>query len=171
MRNDLRIVICMATAFAACGVRAESASESLTRIEAETLVLKAREKQLDVQSSIVAKQNEILAKERMREQFTQNAAVGDPVIRSVEGIGKNVYAVLQMPDGSIVDVTAGDTLSNGMKIVSIKSNEVIVEKGKKGRARLATAYHAPSTFNASFPSPGLSIVPPLPMPAPTGSAK
>lgn len=171
MRNELILSLCMA-GVAACGAaQAETASESLTRIEEETLVLKAREKQLDVQSSIIAKQNDILAKQHMREQMTQNAVVGDPVIRSIEGIGQRLYAALQLADGSVVDVTVGDTLSNGMKIVSIRPNEVIVEGSKKRRTRLATASHVTPAFNPSYPSPGISIVPPLPLVAPKGSAK
>jgi type IV pilus biogenesis protein PilP len=171
MRNDLRTAICLAAAVVSCAAHAESASESLTRIEAETMVLKAREKQLDVQSSIIAKQNDILARQHMREQLTQNAVVGDPVIRAVEGVGKHMYAALQLADGSVVDVTVGDTLSNGMKVVSIKANEVIVESGKRRRTRLATASHAQPSFNPSFPSTGLAVMPPLPPVMPKGIAK
>lgn len=171
MRNDLKTAICLAVAAVSCAAHAESASDSLTRIETETLVLKAREKQLDVQSAIIAKQNDILARQHMREQLTQNAVVGDPVIRSVEGIGKRMFAALQLADGSVVDVTVGDTLSNGMKVLSIKANEVIVENGRKRRTRLATAAHMQPAFNPGFPGPGLSLLPPLPPAVPKGGAK
>lgn len=171
MRNDLRTAICLVAAIVSGAAYAESASDSLTRIEAETMVLKAREKQLDVQSSIMAKQNDIIARQHMREQLTQNAVVGDPVIRSVEGIGKRMYAALQLADGSVVDVAVGDTLSNGMRVVSIRANEVIVENGKRRRTRLATASHVQQqSFNPTFPNPGVNLVP-LPPVVQKGIAK
>src|SRR4051794_25263226 len=86
---------------------AETASDSLTRIEAETMVLKAREKQLDVQANIIAKQNDIAAKQIVHDQMTQPAVAGDPVVRSIEGIGRNMFASLQMGNGTIVDAKAG----------------------------------------------------------------
>ena len=79
---------------------AESASENLTRIEAETLVLKAREKQLDVQAKIIAKQSEIASKQADSNRVTQSAVPGLPVILSIEGLGKNIFATLQLDNGS-----------------------------------------------------------------------
>lgn len=143
-------------------VAAESASDSLTRIEAETLVLKAREKQLDVQAKIVARQQEIASKQAESQRVTQAAVSGNPVILSIEGLGHAMFATLQMDRGDTVDVQAGDTLSNGMKIVSIRPNEVIIENSKKARTRLAAASQAPASFDSSFPSAGLRLpLPPL----------
>lgn len=135
---------------------AESTSDSLTRIEAETMVLKAREKQLEVQASIVGKQNEIAAKQSMTAALAQTEVVGDPVIRAIEGIGGRMYATLQMSDGSIIDVQQGDTLPGGMKIVSIGSREVVAQS-KHGKIRLASYAQANNGFNPSFPGPGLAL--------------
>jgi len=128
---------------------AESTSESLTRIEAETMVLKARERQLDVQASIVGKQNEIAAKQTMTTALNQTEVVGDPMIRAIEGIGGRMYATLQMNDGSIVDVQQGDTLPGGMKIVSIGPREVVAQSGAR-KVRLAS-YTPSGGFNPAFP--------------------
>lgn len=128
---------------------AESTSESLTRIEAETMVLKARERQLEVQASIVGKQNEIAAKQTMTTALNQTEVVGDPMIRAIEGIGGRMYATLQMNDGSIVDVQQGDTLPGGMKIVSIGSREVVAQSGTR-KVRLAS-FAPGGGFNPSFP--------------------
>jgi type IV pilus biogenesis protein PilP len=154
-------------------VHAESASDSLTRIEAETLVLKAREKQLDVQANIIAKQNEIATKQVVHDQLTQPSAVGDPLIRSIEGIGRNMFATLQMGNGNLVDAQVGDTLANGMRVVSIGQNEVVVQAGKKKRIRLAAFSNGltQTTFNPSYPSAGVSLPPPLPMMPPKGVNK
>jgi type IV pilus biogenesis protein PilP len=149
---------------------AESASDSLTRIEAETLVLKAREKQLDVQASIIAKQNDIAAKQMVRDQITQPSAAGDPVVRSVEGIGKRMFATLQMSNGAQVDAQVGDVLSNGMRVVAIHQNEVVVEAGKRRRVRLSS-YAGVTSFNPNYPNAGVSLPPPLPLMQSGGLAK
>lgn len=116
-----------------------SASERLTEIEAETLVLKAREKQVEVQASILTKQNDIIMKRALNNQLTNSGGIGDPLVRSIEGIGKNMYATLQLSNGSVIEARAGDVLPNGMKVVSIQANEVIVESRNKRRTRLHSA--------------------------------
>lgn len=171
MQSNLKYVVLLSGLICAGSSWAESASDNLTRIEAETLVLKARERQLDVQSKIIAKQNEIAAKQADTDRLTQAAVVGNPMIRSVEGIGRTMYATLQLDNGNIVDVQAGDVLSNGMKVVSIKPNEVIAETEKKRRIRLATISHTPATFNPNFPGPGLALPPLLPPAPPRGVSK
>lgn len=128
---------------------AETTSQSLTRIEAETMVLKARERQLEVQASIVGKQSEIAARQSMITALTQAEVVGDPMIRAIEGIGSRMYATLQMSDGSIVDVQQGDTLPGGMKIVSIGARQVVAQSGQR-RIRLAL-YSPHGGFNPAFP--------------------
>lgn len=145
----------------------KSASERLTQIEAETLLLKAREKQIDVQASIITKQNEIILKQALNDQLTNKAVAGDPLVRSIEGIGKAMYATLQLHNGNLIDAKAGDVLPNGMKVVSIRPNEVIVQSANKRRTRLGGASPAPvaGEFNPNYPSPGLSL-PPLPVAVP-----
>ena len=139
---------CMLCALPALPARAESTSQLLTRIEAETMVLKARERQLEVQASIVGKQNEIAARQTMTTAPAQTEVVGDPVIRAIEGIGGRMYATVQMSDGSIIDVQQGDTLPGGMQIVSIGPREVVARSGKR-KVRLAS--HTPGGGVPVFP--------------------
>jgi type IV pilus biogenesis protein PilP len=163
MRNKSKLAALLA-AWVACGsALADAVSDQLTRLEAETLVLKAREKQLEVQAGIIAKQNDIMAKQALNDRLTQAAVIGDPVIRSIEGVGSALYATLQLADGSVVDAQAGDVLSNGMRVISIKPKEVIVENKKKRRVRLAGMSHSPAQFNPGYPGTGLALPPPLPM--------
>src|SRR5450830_817108 len=149
--NRLAIPVALLALLFATTAGAESTSDSLTRIEAETLVLKAREKQLEVQASIVGRQNEIAAKQSMTNAITQTAVVGDPVIKAIEGIGGRMYATLQLSDGSVVDVQQGDTLANGMKIVLIGPREVVAQSKDSARVRLATYAQLNTGFNPSFP--------------------
>ncbi|AKU22896.1 type IV pilus biogenesis protein PilP [Massilia sp. MB5] len=148
-------------------LHAETTAASLTRIEAETLLLRAREKQLDVQSAIISKQNEIAAKQTVGAMITQTAVVGDPVVRAVEGVGENMFATLEMADGSMVEVQNGSTLSGGMRVLSIKSNEVMVQTASRKRIRLSGYTQKVNTFNPATPSPGLA----MPAPAARGGAR
>lgn len=168
MQNNLRskdglaplaVAISLALAVAAAPAGAETTAASLTRIEAETLVLKAREKQLEVQSSIIAKQNEIAAKQSMGAQITQTAVVGNPVVLAIEGVGGALYATLQMADGSAVDVQGGSVLADGMRIVSIKPNEVVAVSAAGKRLRLSGVSQNTAEFNPNYPSAGLSMSP------------
>jgi|GEM_PF-947509 len=155
--NRLAIPVALLALLFATTAGAESTSDSLTRIEAETLVLKAREKQLEVQASIVGRQNEIAAKQSMTNAITQTAVVGDPVIKAIEGIGGRMYATLQLSDGSVVDVQQGDTLSTGLKIIQINPREVIAQSKGNQRIRLATYAQLNGGFNPNFPGAGLSL--------------
>jgi type IV pilus biogenesis protein PilP len=168
MSNSTKHIVFLAALLSSGAVLADITSDKLTQIEAETLLLKAREKQLDVQASIVTKQNEIAAKQNTRNLLTQSATAGDPVVHGVEGLGRAVFATLQLSDGSIIDVQAGDVLSNGMQIVSIAPSSVIVQQGKK-RIRLAPYTPRQAAFIPNLPIPGL--IPPLPAAAPKGAVR
>src|SRR6476469_1407488 len=99
MRNNSGRFILLSLLAASCAVHAESASDRVTKLEAETLVLKAREKQLEVQASILARQHEILLKQAASDRLTQSSVTGDPVVRSIESIGNTTYATLQLSNG------------------------------------------------------------------------
>lgn len=168
MSNSTKQIVFLA-ALLSCGtVLADSTSDKLTQIEAETLLLKAREKQLEVQASILAKQNEIAAKQNAGNLIAQPPMADDPLVHGVEGLGRNVFATLQLSDGNIIDVRVGDTLSNGMRVVSIAPSNVIVKKGKK-RIRLARYVQRQAVFNPNLPATGSML--PLPAAAPRGTMR
>src|SRR5688572_30500509 len=104
MPNCLKHLVLLAGLAVSGTVIAESASENLSRIEAETLILKAREKQLDVQAKIIAKQSEIASKQAESDRRTHAAESGNPVILAIEGVGKAMFATLQLANGTTVDV-------------------------------------------------------------------
>ena len=173
MRNSRAIKLANLTCIAACllaawacasPAAAQSTAASLTRIEAETLLLKAREKQLEVQSSIIAKQNEIAAKQAMGLAISQPPVVGQPVVRAIEGMGKALYATLELSDGSMLDVQTGSVLPNGMRILAVQPNAVLAQAPGKKRVRLAGFSQHTTEFNPNYPSAGLA----LPMPAGRG---
>ncbi len=173
MRNEIKLLVLLGCIGLQGGAFGASTAEELSKIEAETAVLKARARKVEVQAQITAKQAEIVTKQADMKRVTQAPSVGDPVVQAVEGVGDSVYATLQFPNGRQVEVKAGDTLTNGSTVVSVRANEVIVQSSSKRRVRLANGAHAmpaPSPFaSGGMPVPPLSQVPPLH--APTGAAQ
>ncbi|MFZ2999111.1 MAG: type IV pilus biogenesis protein PilP [Undibacterium umbellatum] len=144
---------------------ADSASERLTKIESETLILKAKEKQLDVQAKIIARQSEINTRQIEAGRMALPASNGNPVIVALEGIGQRMVASLQTDNGHVVDVRVGDVLANGMRVHSIQANEVIVENTKKQRLRLAIAGSSSIAMQTepAYQAAGLRLPPPPPL--------
>ncbi|AIY39640.1 putative exported protein [Collimonas arenae] len=167
MRNNSLKLIFLSCLAAAGNARADSTADNLTRIEAETLILKAQERQIQVKAQIAAREAEIASRQSESDKVGRNAGPGDPVIRAIEGIGNTLYATLALDNGSTVDVRSGSTLPNGMKVLSIRQNEVIVQSGQRDKRQIRLALFAPLAAgnggNTIYPSyPGATVaLPPL----------
>lgn len=152
MRNNHWLVLA-ACAIAAQGALAgESTAQQLTRIEAETAVLKARARKVEVQAQIANKNAEIAARnaESRRINEQPSASPNTPMLRAVDGLGGVLYATLDMPNGGSVDVRAGDRLSDGSRVLSVQPREVVLETSGKRRIKLG---------RSSTPSPSLAVPP------------
>jgi type IV pilus biogenesis protein PilP len=136
MQNKLIVAMSLALLISV-PASAETTAESLSKIEAETLVLKAQERQLSVRAQILQLQGEITAREASADQNARPGAPGDPTVQSIEGIGERLHATLLFENGSTIDIKGGDILPNGMHVVSILPNEVMVSADKRRRVRLA----------------------------------
>ena len=171
--------------FAACfslainaQAQAETTAETLSKIEAETLVLKAQERQLSVRAQILQLQGEISARETSADKSARPGAPGDPTVQSIEGVGERMHATLLFENGSTIDIKNGDTLPNGMHVVSVQPNEVMVSANKRRSVRLAqtsagsvSAASGAVQTTVTLPAPAQSnfaAVPRLPM---QGTAK
>ncbi|WP_158229195.1 type IV pilus biogenesis protein PilP [Collimonas sp. PA-H2] len=155
-------------------VQADSIADSLSRIEAETLILKAQEKQIQVKAQIADREAEIASKQLASGRASRSATLTDPTVKGVEGIGRNLVASLLLENGSSIDVKAGETLANGMRIVSIRSNEVIAETQGRRRVRLAPAApQAPAGATAypAYPTAMVALPPLAPMTPAKGAAR
>ena len=137
---------------------AESVSDRISQIEAETLVLKARERQLEVQANILTKQQDIMRRQLEVDQTAGNTPIDDPVVRSIESIGRMAYATIEIANGLLVEAKVGDELPNGMKVIAISPSEVTVEQDGR-RSRLTGASRLPPAFNPSYPNPDLGFIP------------
>ncbi len=158
----LAVVLCLLSAGAAT---AQSTAEQLSQIENDTLVLKAQERQMAVKLQLANQQAELTARQTdSGRAAAQPGRGGDPTIVSIEGIGDKLYATLMMTNGASIDVQSGDTLPNGMRVLSIRANEVLVQGDKKQRIRLAGGAPAAPAYNAAAASNPRQpfILPPLP---------
>ncbi|RKP44593.1 type IV pilus biogenesis protein PilP [Trinickia fusca] len=129
---------------------------ALTRLEGETVVLKAELKKLETQTQIA---------QRAAELSRLNGGAGPEDVRvvAVEGIGAKLYATLVSRNEGQYEVKAGDTLPNGMKILSIKSNAVYAQSrsGAKVQLPMLATWSDASSFSGSTGG-DVAGVPPLP---------
>lgn len=170
MGNDRHCILALFALMLSGVAFAESTSDALTRIEAETMLLKAREKQLDVQANILSKQNEIALKQGVAGKLPQLSTSPDPVLRSVEGVGTALYATLETNSG-VFEVQRGDVLPNGMQVVSITMNGTTLRNTSGKNVHLAvnvqnrpaaTGLESMATGNGPMPSlPPLPLAPPM----------
>ncbi|MES2742991.1 MAG: type IV pilus biogenesis protein PilP [Pseudomonadota bacterium] len=143
---------------------AQSTAEQLSQIENDTLVLKAQERQMAVKLQLANQQAELNARHSdSGRAAAQPGRGGDPTIVSIEGIGEKLYATLMMANGASIEVQSGETLPNGMRVLSIRANEVLVQGDKKQRIRLASGAPAAAPPSAPAANPRQPfILPPLP---------
>jgi len=142
------------------GTRATTldAAERMTRLQEQTMLLKAEIKKLDAQAE-VARRSAALA------QFGNSATLagedGATVrVVAIEGLGHRYSATLQMGEGEQFDVGPGDTLPNGLHIVSIGPSEVVGRwrSGRSLRLMPVLASASGSVTNAGVPS-GIGATP------------
>jgi type IV pilus biogenesis protein PilP len=166
MGNDRKYILAL-FAFTFCGLAlAESTSDALTRIEAETMLLKAREKQLDVRANILSKQNEIALKQGVAGTLPQISNSPNPVLRGIEGLGATLYATLEIGNG-VLEVQRDDVLPNGMRVVSITTNGVTLRHASGKNVHLpVTAQNAALGLAIAGAAQGAGAMPPLPPLAP-----
>lgn len=163
VNNQKSILVLFAFTFSALAF-AESTSDALTRIEAETMLLKAREKHLEVQANILSKQNEIALKRGVATTLPQVSTGPDPVLRAIEGVGTTLYATLET-GGGVFEVQRDDVLPNGMRVISIAMNGVTLRHSSGRNVHLTVTVRNPSLGLASAAA-GSGTMPPLPPLAP-----
>lgn len=108
---------------AANGGWTPNAAAELTRLQEQTMLLKAEIKKLDAQAE-VAQRNAALTRLGSAGNAADSSFDAVRVV-AIEGLGRRFSARLQSSGGQEFDVSAGDMLPNGLHIVSIASNEVV----------------------------------------------
>ena len=165
-RNDWIVVLVACTILVATPARAGSTADDLARIEAEHMVLKARLRVLETRAQMAARQADI-------ERYGPGAqGSGLPTVAGIEGSGEKLQATVLMGNGYATEVLQGDTLPNGMRVVSIRHDGVVVRGADRKRVRLKPASEqpdgrGPTLTVASEPAvpaaiPTMPVMPPAP---------
>lgn len=124
---------------------------ALTRLEGETVVLKAELKKLETQTQIAQRSAEL-------NRLNGGGAPDDVRVRAVEGLGGKLFATLESRNAGEFEVKVGDTLPNGMRIVAIKPNAVVAQLRGGAKVQLPMVV----SWDAALPDTNTTGFPPLP---------
>ncbi len=126
----------------------------LSNIQSETLLLKAKAERAAAQLELDSKSS-----------IEGEGAL--PVVKSVYGVGDQLYATFLYRSGVVMDAQQGDTILGGFKVVSVGVDKVELMKGHQ-RLTVGFAATAPTQplaappFLPAMPGPVLPPRPPLP---------
>jgi type IV pilus biogenesis protein PilP len=143
MRNKWSALLACCALFGLSAAHAGSTADDLAQIEAENLIAKARLRLVETQAQIALRQADI-------ERQAPLIQAGVPTVVGIEGMVGKLWATLNLDNGSVAEVRAGDALPNGMRVVSIAPEGVVVQTADKKRVRLKPAGEMPATAAASM---------------------
>jgi type IV pilus biogenesis protein PilP len=139
---------------------AAAAANELMHLQEDTVVLKAQLKKLDAQQQVAERE---AALNRMGRTITYD----EISVLATQSLGDTISATVDVNGAGEYDVHQGDTLANGMRVMSIRPGSVIVE-GKDGHRTTLTvmsARKAPSRVAAAGAmNGGMPPIPTLSMP-------
>jgi type IV pilus biogenesis protein PilP len=127
---------------------AKRGKELWTTLNGEETEKETQIKELESKVSTLTAEKEALSKQAQAASLlarsTLSSADPDPVVAEVLGAGNSVRAEILVPYMGRFNVSTGDTLPNGQKVVSIGANGVTVMKDGE-RKMLAFGTSVPST--------------------------
>jgi type IV pilus biogenesis protein PilP len=135
---------------------ASQAADELMQLQEQTLLLKAQLKKLDAQAEVAAREQTI---SRMG---GGGVSYGDMSLVATQSLGKTMAATVSSGDGAEMDVHAGDTLPNGMRVVSIRSGAVVLAGDGGRRVTLAVTSSQQASHNVMATGSAAEGMPPLP---------
>lgn len=130
MRSEWSIALVFFAALAGPLARAGSMADELAQIESEHVLLKAKLRVLETRAQMAARQGDI---ERLTPAGQRTKV---PTVDGVEGLAGKLRATLTLDNGQQAEVRQGDALPNGMRVVSIQSDGVVVLTTARKRVRL-----------------------------------
>jgi hypothetical protein len=136
---------------------AVQAANELMQLQEDTLLLKAQLKKLDAQAEVVEREQAI-------HRLGSPVSYGDMSLVATQSLGKTMNATVASGDGAEMDVRAGDTLPNGMRVVSIRSGAIVLvsEEGRRVTLTVTAPQQAPRSVVATGAGAEGAGVPPLP---------
>ncbi|CAB3769408.1 type IV pilus biogenesis protein PilP [Paraburkholderia solisilvae] len=135
---------------------AAAAANELMRLQEDTVVLKAQLKKLDAQAQVAEREATL---NRMDRTITYD----EIAVLATQSLGDSISATVDINGSGETEVRQGDTLANGMRVVSIHPGSVVVQ-GKDGHRLTLTvlsSHKAPSRVAAA--NGGIPPIPTLPM--------
>jgi type IV pilus biogenesis protein PilP len=132
-------------------------------LQEDTLILKAQLKKLEAQTD-VAQREELLGR------MGHSTSYDELTVAATQGLGNTMMATLNASDGSDFDVRPGDTLPNGMRVVSIRPGVVVLDNhGRRTTLTVSSPRSRESRMAAgngmsTGMSGGVPPIPTLPMP-------
>lgn len=150
MRNETMKLVGVVVALMSSSAFAESTVGDLSKIQSETLIIKAKVSRATAQAELEAKTRGSVAAPAIE--------VDVPVVKNVYGIGKKLMATFLFSSGATIDAREGEVIMGGYKVASLSVDKVELEKG--GR-------RFPVGFSGTPPlqgSPAQSAVPGAPVP-------
>lgn len=174
MRSEWNALLTLGILFGLPAAHAGSTADDLAQIEAEYVVAKARLRLVETQAQIASRRADI----QRQVPLTQSVM---PTVAGIEGMVGNLWATIQLENGSMAEVKVGDTLPNGMRVASIAPSGVVVRTASNKRVRLKPGAEAPVNQAAAYtqrgaaPAVPYSASPPMvmsmpPLPAPQAAA-
>jgi type IV pilus biogenesis protein PilP len=130
MRNEGTVLALLFAALCAAPALAASTADELAQLESEHVILKARLRMLETRAQMAARRADI-------ERLSTTGQDGSmPTVTGIDGMGGKLRATVMTDNGHLSDVKAGDTLPNGMKVVSVSMDGVTVQAPGRKRVRL-----------------------------------
>lgn len=123
----------------------------LSRIQSETIILKAQVARAAAQAELDSKR---------RGAGTPGDAIDVPVVGNVYGHGGKWIAEFLYSNGAKVDGAEGATIVGGFKVVSVQLDEVVLSRGGKA---FRAAFSGRTLMQPSAGVPGSAMVPPTPI--------
>lgn len=139
-----------------------AASRELMGLQEDTVILKAQLKKLEAQAEVAARQD---ALGKMGRAVTND----EIAVVATQSLGNAMSATLNVNDSSEVDVHAGDTLPNGMRVVSIRPGAVVIDShGMRTTLTVSATRVRDARMVATGGPTGMSMgtppIPTIPMP-------
>lgn len=121
MRNEVMKLGALVVALMSTAVLAEGTVGDLSKIQSETLIIKAKVNRASAQAELEAKSH-----------VNGPSSANDedvPVVKNVYGFGKKLMATFLFSSGVTIDAREGEVIMGGYKVASLSVDKVELEKG------------------------------------------
>lgn len=156
MRNDFIKRLFVVLASLAPGLAlAQATVGDLSKIQGETLILKAK-------ANREAAQADLDARSRAAGGYASSDDSNLPVVKSVYGVRNTLVATFIYSNGTTMEAKVGDTLNGGYKVTKIAVDKVELAKNKKV-VQLGFSATPPVASPAGMANPGMPqpYIPPV----------